>query len=197
MFKNQKFLKGLVDEDTILLNDNLKLAFYGRSNVGKSSVINTILGTKNLVRSSSKPGKTTEINLFEAENLENKKKYFFLDLPGYGYAKISKKEREKLRELILNFLLSWKIEKRLNFLILDIRRGLTDFDKQILEILKDLQKNKNEDYLIILNKSDKINQKEKNKIKKEFEGLKENFILFSAFKKKGLEDLNNFLKNYE
>ena len=188
MFNNQKFLKGIKGTNNILNQENLKIAFYGRSNVGKSSVINSILGTKKLVKSSSKPGKTTEINIFEAE--KKNQKIFFIDTPGYGYAKMSKKNKDKIRKMILWFLLESKIKERKNFLILDSRRGFTDFDKQILEILKDLKNEKNEEYFLIFNKIDKLNQKEKSKLKKEMEENRiQKYFFYSAVKNKGREKI--------
>ena len=94
--KSAKFIKGVKGSNEILERDFLHLAFYGRSNVGKSSCINALLGRKDLVKSSSKPGKTKELNFFEVNS-----DFFVVDLPGYGYAKLSPKEREKLRKLIL------------------------------------------------------------------------------------------------
>jgi GTP-binding protein len=95
-FEKIRFRKGIRGTDEILEEDKKQIAFYGRSNVGKSSSINTILGRKDLVKSSATPGKTKEINFFEIDE-----KLLFVDLPGYGYAKISKTEREKLRKMIL------------------------------------------------------------------------------------------------
>ena len=95
-FNNIKFRKGIRGTDEINFENKKQIAFYGRSNVGKSSSINTLLGRNSLVKSSATPGKTKEINYFEIDE-----KMFFVDLPGYGYAKISKVEREKLRKLIL------------------------------------------------------------------------------------------------
>jgi GTP-binding protein len=93
--KKADFVKSIRGTDKYLEDDFLQLAFYGRSNVGKSSSINAILNRKKLVKSSSTPGKTKELNLFEINE-----KFYIIDTPGYGYAKISEKEREKLRKLI-------------------------------------------------------------------------------------------------
>jgi GTP-binding protein len=93
--KTAEFIKGMRGTDEFLESDILQIAFYGRSNAGKSSSINALLGRNNLVKSSSTPGKTKELNLFEINET-----FFIVDLPGYGYAKISQTEREKLRKLI-------------------------------------------------------------------------------------------------
>jgi GTP-binding protein EngB required for normal cell division len=90
-----RFVKGIKGTDEFLENDILQIAFFGRSNAGKSSTINALLGRNTLVKSSSTPGKTKEINLFEVNDT-----FHIVDLPGYGYAKISQTERESLRKLI-------------------------------------------------------------------------------------------------
>lgn len=178
-FKDIKFRKGIRGSDKILEENKKHIAFYGRSNVGKSSSINTILGRKNLVKSSATPGKTKEINFFEVDE-----KIFFVDLPGYGYAKISKKEREKLRKLILWYILYSEVKNRVNVLLVDIRRGLENFEKELLEIFQE----RGEEVVLLVNKIDKLNQKEKHKaeleIKKEL-GEKIKIIFFSAKTGKG------------
>ncbi|MCK5589274.1 MAG: ribosome biogenesis GTP-binding protein YsxC [Candidatus Pacebacteria bacterium] len=175
------FIKGIRGTDSILESDFLHLAFYGRSNVGKSSVINTILGRKNLVKSSSKPGKTKELNFFKINE-----ELFIVDLPGYGYAKVSQKEREKLRKLILWYLLYSDVKNRINVIVLDSKVGLTDYDEELINIL---QKN-NEKIIILLNKIDKIKQgvlfKQIKSIQKKI-GTNIEIISFSAFKKRGIE----------
>ena len=93
MIKDAKFIKGIIGTDNLLTDGTPQVAFIGRSNVGKSSIINALVNRKGLVSSSSQPGKTTEINLFNIN-----KELYFVDLPGYGYAKLSQKKREKLRK---------------------------------------------------------------------------------------------------
>lgn len=146
-----EFVKGIKGTNSILGDGRPHVAFVGRSNVGKSSVINALLNRKNLVAVGKRAGKTTEINFFLVNG-----KFYFVDLPGYGYAQANLKAREKIRKLILWYLTSG--EARLSFvaLIVDIRAGLTDFDKEMLEILRA------EGHLcvIVANKIDKLNQKE-------------------------------------
>ena len=173
--KSAEFVKGIKGSD-FLLNDGLfQVAFIGRSNVGKSSLINSLTGKKRLVKSSSLPGKTREINFF----LINKKNYF-VDLPGYGFAKIKETQKEKLRKMILWYLLSDELKfitKKI-ILIIDFKTGPSKFD---LEMLYLLQKN-NLDYLVVANKIDKISKgkrlTQKKKIQKEI-GL-EKIFLYSA-----------------
>ncbi len=145
-----KFVIGVVGSHNIISDNKLQYAFVGRSNVGKSSLINMLLGQKKLVRSSSTPGKTQQINFFDVEG-----KVYFVDLPGYGYAKISQKRREKLRKLILWYFISGEANISKVIIVLDAKIGLTDFDRDIINVLEE----NNYPYIIVVNKIDKLNQK--------------------------------------
>jgi GTP-binding protein len=107
-----------------------QFAFIGRSNVGKSSFINCIASQKDLARSGSTPGVTKKVNLF----LVNRK-FYFADLPGYGYAKLSLQERKKLEQLIFWYLAEPKNDFRKIFLLVDSRHGLTPNDADVVEFL--------------------------------------------------------------
>ncbi len=182
--KEAKFIKGITGSNPILEDEIPQVAFIGRSNVGKSSVINSLVRRKNLVKSSSTPGKTKEINLFLINN-----KFYFVDLPGYGYMRTGLKQKEKIRRMILWYLFHSDIEFKKVVLIIDARIGLDQFD---LEILKSLNENRHS-VLIVVNKTDKLkrNQLEK-QLKKIKEENKENEIIpYSAKTKKGREDLLN------
>ena len=126
-----KFVKGIIGSDDILTDGLPQVAFVGRSNVGKSSVINSLAGVEGLVKTGKKPGKTTEINFF----LINRQ-FYFVDLPGYGYAKLSPAEREKTRKRMLWYLTESEA-RPLVVLILDIKAGLTEFDGQMLELVEE------------------------------------------------------------
>lgn len=102
-----------------------EIAFVGRSNVGKSSFINAFLGRKSLAKTSSIPGKTRTINFYNIDN-----KFRLVDLPGYGYAKVSKKEKEKWDKLINEYLHDRENLKEV-FLLVDIRHEPTDLDRQM------------------------------------------------------------------
>ena len=104
-----------------------EIAFVGRSNVGKSSFINAFLGRKNLARTSSKPGKTRTINFYNID-----KKFRLVDLPGYGYAKVSKAEKAKWDKLINEYLHQRENLKEV-FLLVDIRHEPTQLDLQMYE----------------------------------------------------------------
>jgi len=170
--KTAEFIKGIVGEDKILKEKKPQVAFIGRSNVGKSSVINSLVSRKNLVKSSSTPGKTREINFF----LVNKSIYF-VDLPGYGFAKMSKKESEKLRKLIWWYFTSGEVKPKFVVLIVDAKVGVTDLDFDMLGILKEY----NHNIIVLANKVDKL---KKNDIKKKVleieENILEDVVAFSA-----------------
>lgn len=150
--KSAQFVKGIVGDDEVLYDKYPHIAFVGRSNVGKSSVISSIVGSnKELVKTGKKPGKTTEINFFKVND-----KYYFVDLPGYGFAVGGLEGREKIREIIIDYLTHHEMKPRTVVLVLDAKVGLTDFDRDMLDILRDIQHH----IFVILNKIDKLNQKE-------------------------------------
>ena len=146
-----KFIKGIRGTDSILSDGLPEIAFIGRSNVGKSSIINSLLHNNNLVKVSTRPGKTTEINFFKVTN-----KMYFVDLPGYGYAKVSPTQKEKLKKLILWYFMSGEARPEKVILILDIKAGFTDFDREMVRVLNEY----NHPYIIVANKADKLNQSE-------------------------------------
>jgi GTP-binding protein len=99
-FANAKFLRSYSLVEQITDNKNPEFAFIGRSNVGKSSLINALTNKKDMAKTSAKPGKTQLVNFFDVESILN-----LVDLPGYGYAKVSKQKREVFEELITEYLL--------------------------------------------------------------------------------------------
>lgn len=203
------FMRGLIGEDKILFDGRKQIAFIGRSNVGKSSLINILAGRKDLAKSSSMPGKTREINFFLINSIKNhgrntrpisngaSDQYYFVDLPGYGYAKMPPKIADKLRKRIIWYFSESGVKPQHVIFIIDSRIGITAIDKEMLEILE----NENHNVIVVANKSDKLSQSEfvKN-IKKTENDLRDykcikNIILFSAKTKKGREELLNFLLN--
>lgn len=159
------FVKGIRGTDPITAAPGAHYAFVGRSNVGKSSLINALCNKRALVKVSHKPGKTLEINFF----LINGSAYF-VDLPGYGYARVDPDEKEKLQKLIVWYLANSGAKPRLVVLVLDSKVGITDFDRQMLEILAE----QNHPFILAANKIDKLTQKEAaqriSEITKEAEG---------------------------
>ena len=146
-----QFIKGIRGTDPILEDGVPQIAFVGRSNVGKSSIVSALIDKKAKVKISDRPGKTTEINFFKVNE-----SFYFVDLPGYGYARLSPDEREKLRKLIAWYLGASNAKPEVVLVILDAKAGLTDFDRQMIDIL-----NENEHpHFVVLNKVDKLSQKE-------------------------------------
>jgi GTP-binding protein len=171
-----RFIKGLVSDDKIMDDGIPQIAFIGRSNVGKSSLVNAL--TKSTVsRISSFPGRTAEINFF----LVNESVYF-VDLPGYGFAKTSHVEREKLANLINSYLFNRVYTQKKVVLIIDINVGMTDKDIAMFEDLKKHNKN----IIIVLSKVDKITQKDFHKNMKAIEIITGDTPLFQISSKSGV-----------
>lgn len=144
--QNAEFIRSAVKNGDFP-NDNLpQIAFAGKSNVGKSSTINRILNRKNFARVGNEPGKTIHINFFNID-----KKAYFVDLPGYGYAKVSKTERERWGALMEEYFAN-EDTLTLGIHIVDIRHKPTADDK----IMADWFLSVGVPYLVIANKSDKL-----------------------------------------
>ncbi|OHA84690.1 MAG: ribosome biogenesis GTP-binding protein YsxC [Candidatus Yonathbacteria bacterium RIFOXYC1_FULL_52_10] len=145
--KTAEFAKGIIGTDPILKAPFPQVAFVGRSNVGKSSLINSFTGRKKLAQSSSQPGKTRQINFFLINDA-----FYLTDLPGYGFAKIKEKGREKLRKLILWYLGSGEARPKAVVHIVDASVGATEFDLEMIALLRA------ERYpvVIVANKADKV-----------------------------------------
>ena len=149
--KTAKFVKGVVGEDDILTDGIPQYAFVGRSNVGKSSIINALTSTNDMARVGKKPGKTTEINFFIANNA-----FYLADLPGYGFAEASLETREKLRALIIWYLAQSGAKPVRVVLVVDSKVGLTAMDREMLEILIDQR----HPCVIAASKIDRLSQSE-------------------------------------
>lgn len=178
-----QFIKGVIGGEGIPDEDNFpQIAFVGRSNVGKSSVINALTNKKGLAISSSTPGRTLQLNFF----LINEKVYF-VDLPGYGYSKTSLKFAEKMRRMIMWYLEQNEKKPHKVVLIIDANVGPTKFDLEMVELLRE----NNYEIIIVANKFDKIKNSELIKKKKNItEKLDfENIFYFSSKTKKGKEEL--------
>lgn len=177
-----KFVKGVVGPDKILNDGKDQVAFIGRSNVGKSSVINVLTKQPGLAKTSATPGHTTEINVF----LINKSMYL-IDLPGYGFVQGSKKDRERLQGLIYWYLFNPANSQRKVFVIIDASVGLTQSDTEILFLLVEKRK----DIVIVANKIDKLKSSHvENQIQKINETVKVHKVIpFSAKTKFGLGEL--------
>lgn len=180
---NAYFIKSALKANEFPESSIPEVCFIGRSNVGKSSVINALLGRRNLVKVGKTPGKTRLLNFFNVDE-----KLVFVDLPGYGYAKVSKSEKKEWSKNIYDYVAKREVLE-LSFLILDIRRIPSDEDLQMMEIFKHYRRN----FIFILNKADKLSKNEQIKqldIISEYLFVdKSSFIIFSAVKKVGIEDV--------
>lgn len=131
-------------------SERTEIAFAGRSNVGKSSLINKIFNRKSLARVSAVPGKTATINFYELENL------YFVDLPGYGYAKVAKSEKERWAGLIEGYLNDDR-ELALVFSLIDFRHPPTADDIMMIDFLIDSEI----PFVVVLTKADKLSKKQR------------------------------------
>lgn len=160
-----------------------EIAFSGRSNVGKSTLINKIFNRKNLARVSAVPGKTATINFYRCENVT------FVDLPGYGYAKTAKTERYRWGDLINGYLQAER-DVRAVFQLIDMRHPPTKDDLQMIDFLVDTEM----PFVLVLTKADKLSKTEREKRLAalpdeipQFEDM--TVIVFSSMTGEGVEEL--------
>lgn len=165
-----------------------EICFSGRSNVGKSSLINKVLNRKSIARVSSKPGKTVTINFYKVDNVR------LVDLPGYGYAKVPFSEKSRWSDLMEGYFGSGRNIKRV-FQLIDMRHPATDFDISMLEFLNHYEI----PYTVVLTKADKLNKTETEErlklIREELGDLGEGIeiIPFSATKGQGSDQIREII----
>lgn len=147
------FVRSINGSDKILYDGKFQIAFVGRSNVGKSSLINSLVGEK-LARSSKQPGKTKHLDIFSINN-----KFYFVDFPGYGFAHASAEEREHYRKMMMWYFEYANVKRKMVVHIVDSVIGMTEFDVQMVEYLQDLHINR----IIVANKIDKLSKNEQEK----------------------------------
>ena len=147
-----EFVTSYADYKQMPASDRIEIAFSGRSNVGKSSLINKIFNRKNLARVSSMPGKTATINFYSLENI------YIVDLPGYGYANVSKSEKKKWGDLIGNYLSDAERELALVFQLIDMRHPPSKDDLQMIDFLIDSEI----PFVVVLTKADKLKPTQRN-----------------------------------
>ncbi len=181
-----EFLTSAFDESQWLKDDYPEISFLGRSNVGKSSVINSLLNRKKLARTSNTPGRTQSINFF----LVNER-YCFVDLPGYGYAKVPKAMRAGWGQLAEDYLAN-RQQLVLSIQIVDIRHKPSVLDQQLYEWLQFHHKNS----LIIATKADKISN---NKLRNSLELIRElmpnsDVLAYSSMTGKGKDALWQYIE---
>ena len=190
-FNNAQFEKAFGTFEQLEASDLPEICFSGRSNVGKSSLINKVLGRKSIARVSSKPGKTVTVNFYKVDNIR------LVDLPGYGYAKVPFAEKSRWSDLMEGYFGSGRNIKMV-FQLIDMRHPATDFDISMLEFLSAV----GIDYTVILTKSDKLNKSEtENRLKLIKDELGDfgdeiEIIPFSAHNGQGAEKIREIIESF-
>lgn len=151
---NTDFLKGVVAMDGLPDPDRIEVCFAGRSNVGKSSLINALTGRKGLARASNTPGRTQEINFFTTTNGP-----YLVDLPGYGYANAPLQVVEKWQKLLKAYL-SGRQNLRRAFVLIDARHGVKAVDDEIMSLLDKSAVT----FQVVMTKADKVKEKDRAKV---------------------------------
>lgn len=187
-FHNVEFETSFGSFSQLKASDMPEVVFAGRSNVGKSSMINKLFNRRNLARVSAVPGKTATINFFRLENLR------FVDLPGYGYAKVSKSEKSRWSELIGGYFADERRDIALVFSLIDLRHPPTNNDRAMVEFLIDRQL----PFICILTKVDKLNKTQRAErlasVRRELpQGEDLTLIAFSAETGEGVEEIRALL----
>lgn len=192
LYHQARYLSSASHLDNAPADEGLEIAFAGRSNAGKSSAINALTGQKALARISKTPGRTQLLNFFEIDD-ERK----FVDLPGYGYAKVPAAVKQKWQKMMETYLHERKALCGI-VLVMDIRHPLTDFDWQMIQWCE----HSNLPLHILLTKADKLKfGAAKNTLLKVQRELGEASIaitlqLFSSLKKSGIEDIHQILDEW-
>ena len=191
MFENPTFIKSVYHLKDLPKQKLPEVILCGRSNVGKSSFINSLFNRKNLAKISSTPGKTRSINYYNIDD-----KFYLVDLPGYGYAKTSKKEREFWGNLISEYMETTS-GISLAFHLIDSRHKPTDLDIGLNALLHHSEI----PYIVLLSKSDKLKQSEQSLSKKRITeffpemSYGDNLFLYSSIKKNGRKQVLSILTN--
>ena len=181
-FNRAEFVLSAVRQGAFIRDGRAQVTFAGRSNVGKSSIMNKLFGRKNLVKVSSTPGKTSNVNFFEADDVH------FVDLPGYGFAQRSKAERERWADLIFDFL---DMERSFNLVVslVDIRHDPSKLDHQMIEFLQE----GGYPFVVALTKADKLSRSQQGRqlatIRKQLSVPAEDIIVTSSQTGFGIDEL--------
>lgn len=189
-YNNAVFEKAYGTFEQLEQSDLPEICFSGRSNVGKSSLINKVLNRKSLARVSATPGKTVTINFYKVDNIR------LVDLPGYGYAKVPFAEKSRWSDLMEGYFHSNR-DIRMVFQLIDMRHPATEFDLSMLDFLSQM----NMPFSVILTKCDKLNKTEfKNRleeIKQELCEFGSDFpiIPFSSLKGIGVDDVKKVIED--
>lgn len=192
MFDRVEFIKGAVEWDQLPRDGRPEIAFVGRSNVGKSSLLNALLGRKKMAYVSKKPGKTTEFNFFQIDG-----KYYFVDLPGYGYARVSKSVREKWAALIEQYLAERPTLRAVIHLV-DSRHPPMAQDEDLMDFMR----GSDVPYVIALTKADKLSGNQRSqtvqRLKKKLAdvGRSVPIVLTSSKKGRGIKELRGWIGDF-
>ncbi len=154
---NSEFLKGVVAMDGLPSGDRIEVCFAGRSNVGKSTLINALTNRSRLARASNTPGRTQEINFFTLTE-----SHYLVDLPGYGYANAPLAVVEKWQRLLKQYL-SGRANLRRAFVLIDTRHGIKDVDEEIMSLMDSSALT----FQVVMTKADKVKEKDREKIFKQ------------------------------
>lgn len=190
-FNNASFEKAFGTAEQLDISNLPEICFSGRSNVGKSSLINKVLSRKSIARVSSKPGKTVTVNFYKVDNVR------LVDLPGYGYAKVPFSERTRWSDLMESYFGSGRNIKMV-FQLIDMRHPAAAFDISMLEFLSHYEI----PYTVVLTKSDKLNKSETEQrldlIWEELGDLAEGIeiIPFSASNGQGAERIREIISEF-
>ena len=178
------FLKSAFQKSHYPPPDKTEVAFSGRSNVGKSSLLNILVNRKKLARISSTPGRTQALNFFLVDG-----RFYFVDLPGYGYARVSLEVKKSWRGMVETYLRNRPNLKAV-VVIVDLRRGLEEEDRELIEWLEQEGKN----VILVLTKVDKLTRSERDsrvrQMEKDLSGVvSAKPILFSAKTREGRKEI--------
>jgi GTP-binding protein len=181
--KDVSFVKSAPSMEETVADDLSEIAFIGRSNVGKSSIINAITNIKGLAKSSSTPGKTRLINFFNITFMKDKKEYLarLVDLPGFGYARVSKSMKHEWQKNLTKFITE-RSSIRLFVHLIDGRHPNLDIDREVADYLQEIKQG-DQEIIIIFTKADKLKQKDISVIRK----IYPNALMVSNSSKKGID----------
>ncbi len=187
------FVLGVAGLEQLPAADRTEVAFAGRSNVGKSTLVNALTGRKTLAKTSNTPGRTQQLNYFNLGGA-----LYLVDMPGYGYAKVSKKQRDDWNKLIRKYLRG-RPTLRCVLILIDGRHGLKDTDIELMKMLDESAVS----YRIVLTKTDKVKDQDlekttadvKETIKKRAAAFPE-LSVTSALKTVGIEELQAVIAGY-
>ncbi len=191
IIRSVEYISSAVTQEQYPKDDLKEIVLSGRSNVGKSSFINSLLNRKNVAYTSSRPGKTQTLNFFKINE-----EFYFVDVPGYGYAKVSKKDRENFGKMIEEYLV-YRKQLSLVVLLVDYRHKPSEDDILMYDYLKSYQI----PVLVVGTKLDKVPKTKRMKFEKDIKQTlqmdsNDIFVPYSSETKENKEVILNILKNY-